>query len=158
MNMQSFEYRVVPAPRRGEKVKGAKTSEDRFAVALMRVMNTLGAEGWEYVRADTLPCDERTGLTGVKTSYLNMLVFRRPRQTGATLTVDDTAIQCAACSERYRRVPCCPVRWGARCPIWGCASTWACASGSGGGIVSLRPSVRLEVFLPRCPWRRVCQG
>lgn len=91
--MQSFEYRVVPAPRRGEKVKGAKTSEDRFAVALMRVMNTLGAEGWEYVRADTLPCDERTGLTGVKTSYLNMLVFRRSSQTGATLTVDDTDTQ-----------------------------------------------------------------
>jgi hypothetical protein len=44
---------------------------------MMRVMNELGAEGWEYLRADTLPCDERAGLTGIKTSYMNMLIFRR---------------------------------------------------------------------------------
>ena len=41
-------------------------------------MNDMGREGWEYVRTDTLPMDERAGLTGgTKTSYLNMLVFRR---------------------------------------------------------------------------------
>lgn len=76
--MQRYEYRVIPAPRRGEKARGLKTTEDRFAFALTQVMNTLGAEGWDYVRADTLPCDERAGLTGSKTSYQNMLVFRRP--------------------------------------------------------------------------------
>lgn len=81
--MQSYEYKVVPAPRRGEKAKGAKSGEDRFALALMRVMNDLGADGWEYLRADTLPCDERAGLTGVKTSFMNMLVFRRALATGA---------------------------------------------------------------------------
>lgn len=75
--MPQFEYHVVPAPRRGEKIKGAKTTEDRFAAALTRIMNDLGAEGWEYVRADTLPCDERSGLTGTKTTFQNMLVFRR---------------------------------------------------------------------------------
>ncbi|MDP3377653.1 MAG: hypothetical protein Q8S53_04755, partial [Brevundimonas sp.] len=32
---------------------------------------------WDYVRADTLPVDERSGLTGTKTSFHNMLVFRR---------------------------------------------------------------------------------
>ncbi len=77
--MQAYEYRVVPAPRRGEKARGVKTTEERFALALTGLMNTLGAEGWDYVRADTLPCDERAGLTGgTKTSYQNMLVFRRP--------------------------------------------------------------------------------
>lgn len=76
--MQRYEYRVVPAPTKGEKAKGAKTTPDRFAVALMNVMNGLGAEGWEYVRADTLPCQERVGLTGSKTVFQNMLVFRRP--------------------------------------------------------------------------------
>lgn len=76
--MQRFEYRVVPAPRRGEKARGVKTTEDRFALALMQAMNALGAEGWDYVRADTLPCDERAGLTGgIRTSFQNMLVFRR---------------------------------------------------------------------------------
>jgi len=75
--MQRFEYKVIPAPKRGEKAKGAKSTEERFAYALAQVMNSLGQEGWEYVRADTLPCDERVGLTGTKTTFQNMLVFRR---------------------------------------------------------------------------------
>ncbi|MES2143918.1 MAG: DUF4177 domain-containing protein [Pseudomonadota bacterium] len=77
MSTQSFEYKVVPAPRRGEKARSAKTTEDRFAYAVQSLMNGLASEGWEYVRADTLPCDERSGLTGTKTSFQNLLVFRR---------------------------------------------------------------------------------
>lgn len=76
--MQRYEYKVMPAPRRAEKVKGAKTTEERFSIALSAVMNALGAEGWDYVRADTLPCDERAGLTGgTKTSFQTVLIFRR---------------------------------------------------------------------------------
>ncbi|MBL4928619.1 DUF4177 domain-containing protein [Fuscibacter oryzae] len=75
--MPRYEYKVIPAPRRGEKARGVKTTEERFALALTGVMNTLGAEGWDYVRADTLPVDERSGLTGTKTSFQNLLVFRR---------------------------------------------------------------------------------
>lgn len=73
----NYEYRVVPAPRRAVKAKAIAKSEERFALSLAMVMNEMGSEGWEYVRADTLPMDERSGLTGTKTSYLNMLVFRR---------------------------------------------------------------------------------
>ncbi len=76
--MQRFEFKVIPAPRRGEKGREAKTTEDRFALALTSLMNKMGAEGWDYVRADTLPCDERSGLTGTKTTVQNLLVFRRP--------------------------------------------------------------------------------
>lgn len=72
-----YEFKVIPAPRRGEKVRGVKTTEERFALTLTGLMNELGAEGWDYVRADTLPVDERSGLTGTKTSFHNMLVFRR---------------------------------------------------------------------------------
>jgi len=75
--MQRYEFKVVPAPRRGDKVRGVKTTEDRFALTLTQVMNDLGRDGWDYVRADTLPCDERVGLTGSKTTFQNMLVFRR---------------------------------------------------------------------------------
>ncbi len=75
--MQHFEYKVVPAPKRGEKARGVKTTEDRFALALTQLMNQLGADGWEYVRSDALPCEERTGFTGTKTTFQNMLVFRR---------------------------------------------------------------------------------
>ncbi|MDN5788826.1 DUF4177 domain-containing protein [Pseudorhodobacter sp.] len=75
--MQRFEYQVVPAPKKGEKARGAKTTAERFAVALTQVMNRMGGNGWEYIRADTLPCEERVGLTGSKSSFQNMLVFRR---------------------------------------------------------------------------------
>ncbi len=75
--MQRFEYKVIPAPKRGEKARGVKTTEDRFAYALTVLMNDLGAEGWDYVRADALPCEERTGFTGTKTTFQNVLVFRR---------------------------------------------------------------------------------
>lgn len=75
--MPKFEYRVVPAPRRAVRVKGLRTTEDRFAHALEVLMNEMGAEGWEYVRADILPCEERAGLSGRRTVYQNMLVFRR---------------------------------------------------------------------------------
>ena len=75
--MQRYEFKVIPAPRRGEKLRGLKTTEDRFALALTTVMNDLGRDGWDYVRADTLPVEERVGFTGTKTSFQNMLVFRR---------------------------------------------------------------------------------
>lgn len=72
-----FEFKVVPAPRRADKHRGVKTIGDRFALTLQALMNDLGAEGWDYVRADTLPVDERAGLTGTKTHFESMLVFRR---------------------------------------------------------------------------------
>jgi hypothetical protein len=40
-------------------------------------MNDLGAEGWEYQRTDTLPCEERQGLTGKTTQFRHVLIFRR---------------------------------------------------------------------------------
>lgn len=83
--MTRFEYKVIPAPKRGEKAPGAKTTPDRFAVALTKVMNDLGRDGWEYLRADTLPCDERVGLTGKQTTFQNMLVFRRALQAVAAV-------------------------------------------------------------------------
>lgn len=75
----SYEYKVVPAPARGLKAKGVKTAEDRFALALQTSMNELAADGWEYLRADTLPCEQREGLMSKTTVYQNMLVFRRAK-------------------------------------------------------------------------------
>jgi hypothetical protein len=75
-----YEYWVVPAPRKGEKGRGLKSAEERFAFALTNLMNMMADEGWEYQRADALPCDERSGLTGTKTTFHNVLVFRRPQE------------------------------------------------------------------------------
>ncbi|MTH78671.1 DUF4177 domain-containing protein [Paracoccus aestuariivivens] len=72
-----YEYTVIPAPSRGEKAKGAKTGIERFSVALAGALNEMAADGWEYVRAETLPAEERSGLTSRTTVYHNVLVFRR---------------------------------------------------------------------------------
>ena len=73
----AVEYKVVPAPVKGLKAKGVKTAEARFALAVEQVMNDLAAEGWEYVRTDVLPSEERQGLTGSVTNWRNLMVFRR---------------------------------------------------------------------------------
>ena len=75
--MSKFEYAVVPAPKKGAKAKGAKTTDQRFAHALATLINEKAAEGWEYLRTDTLPSEERSGLTGKTTVFQNMLIFRR---------------------------------------------------------------------------------
>ncbi|KIC49191.1 hypothetical protein [Tateyamaria sp. ANG-S1] len=76
--MSGWEYKVMPAPTKGQKAKGIKSAEARFAFALETLMNDMGREGWEFQRAETLPSIERSGLTGSTTEWRNMLVFRRP--------------------------------------------------------------------------------
>lgn len=75
--MSTYEYKVVPAPQKGQKGKGVKGGEGRFALALETLMNELAAEGWEYQRAETLPSQERSGIAGTTTEWRNVLVFRR---------------------------------------------------------------------------------
>ena len=75
--MAGWEYKVIPAPTKGQKAKGVKSAEGRFAFALETLMNDMGRDGWEFQRAETLPSVERAGLTGSTTEWRNMLVFRR---------------------------------------------------------------------------------
>ncbi len=75
--MPRYEYKVVPAPAKGQKSKAVKTPEGRFALSVEEVLNEMAASGWEYQRADLLPSEERAGLTGSTTNWRNVLVFRR---------------------------------------------------------------------------------
>lgn len=74
--MPSYEYKIVPAPEKARKIRGLKGAA-LFAHALEEVMNELGADGWRYLRADTLPQEERAGLTSKTTTYRNLLIFQR---------------------------------------------------------------------------------
>lgn len=85
--MRQFEYKAIPAPTSGTKAKGVKSREDRFALSMTEVLNEMAADGWEYVRAEMLPMEERKGLTGTQTSYQNVLIFRRLQ--AAPLTLDE---------------------------------------------------------------------
>ena len=81
--MTRYEYKVIPAPNRGQRGKGVKGADGKFANALELTMNQMGRDGWEYQRAETLPSEERAGLTGKTTVYRNVLVFRRPLASDA---------------------------------------------------------------------------
>eukprot|EP00163_Fabomonas_tropica_P031088 TRINITY_DN7274_c0_g1_i1.p1 TRINITY_DN7274_c0_g1~~TRINITY_DN7274_c0_g1_i1.p1 ORF type:complete len:137 (-),score=19.45 TRINITY_DN7274_c0_g1_i1:264-674(-) len=89
--MPLYEYLTVPAPRKGEKIRGIKTSEGRIAQAMQSVLNEKGAEGWEYIRADLLPMEERSGLTSKAVTYHTVLVFRRERDANAV--TEQAAVQ-----------------------------------------------------------------
>lgn len=82
--MPRYEYKVVPAPSKGMKGKGVRGPEARFSYALQELMNGLAGYGWEYLRAETLPSVERSGLTGSATEWRNVLVFRRQRSDDVT--------------------------------------------------------------------------
>lgn len=75
--MSHFEYKVVPAPQKAPKVKGASSVEARFAHSLAAELNGQARDGWEFQRAETLPVDERAGLTGHRTSFKTVLIYRR---------------------------------------------------------------------------------
>lgn len=91
--MSSHEYTVIPAPSRGEKAKGAKTGIERFAATLTDVLNQMARDGWDYVRAETLPAEERSGLTSRTTVYHNLLVFRRTRSAPGQQYVSTAAAE-----------------------------------------------------------------
>lgn len=77
--MQRFEYKVIPAPNRAKKVRGVKTPGGRFALMLTDTINEQAAEGWEYLRSDSLPVEEKPGLLKSRVeNYYTVLVFRKP--------------------------------------------------------------------------------
>ncbi|GGA08174.1 DUF4177 domain-containing protein [Neptunicoccus cionae] len=76
--MQRYEYKAVPAPNRPKKVKGVKTTAGRFAAVLTDTINDLAKEGWEYLRSDSMPVEEKPGLLKSRVeTYQTILVFRR---------------------------------------------------------------------------------
>jgi len=97
-----YDYKVIPAPARAQKLKGLKTTPERFAHLLSETLNQWAAEGWEFLRAETLPCDERKGLTGWRTTTQSVLVLRRPRRA------EDPARQSAFPAPSLRAEPAAP--------------------------------------------------
>ncbi|MCD9146379.1 DUF4177 domain-containing protein [Pseudophaeobacter flagellatus] len=94
--MQAFEYKVVPAPHKGTKAKGIKTPESRFANSVEMILNEMASEGWEYQRAELLPSEERSGLTGSTTNWRNVLVFRRALAPATTQAAPQPLAEAAA--------------------------------------------------------------
>lgn len=80
--MPMFEFKVILAPRKAEKIKGVRGHDERYAHTLMNKINALGIGGWEYLRAESLPVDEKSSMMGKSVEkYLSVMVFRREKET-----------------------------------------------------------------------------
>ncbi|MEM7733521.1 MAG: DUF4177 domain-containing protein [Pseudomonadota bacterium] len=88
-----YEYKVVPTPAPPRKTPGVKGAEAKFAYGLEAAMNTYAADGWEYLRADILPSEERRGFRSTQTVYRTVLVFRRAIAAPISTGADDSAAQ-----------------------------------------------------------------
>lgn len=76
--MQRYEYKVIATPRKLKRVRGVKGPQARFAHILTETMNEYAVDGWEYLRAESLPVDESQGLfKGSIETFQSVLVFRR---------------------------------------------------------------------------------
>ncbi len=80
--MTSYDYRVTPAPKRMKRVKGVKSTAELFALTLAEAINAAARDGWEYVRAESLPAVEEGGWFRRPVEVVEtVLIFRRPRET-----------------------------------------------------------------------------
>jgi hypothetical protein len=78
--MDCFDYKAVPAPRRFKKAKGIREPAELFALTLTEAINEQAREGWEYVRAETLPAETPRGFfRRAAEEDVAMLIFRRQR-------------------------------------------------------------------------------
>lgn len=74
----SFEYTVIPAPTRTKRQKGVKTAVERLAFALEDIINEMAADGWEYLRTETLTVEDKVGrFSKIVEKIETVLVFRR---------------------------------------------------------------------------------
>ena len=87
----AWEYKVVPAPVKGVKEKGVKTPEARFALCIEHLLNEMAADDWQFHRAETLPSEERAGLTSTQTVWRHVMIFRRALDVAG----DETAAEAA---------------------------------------------------------------
>lgn len=97
--MSRHEYRVIVAPDRPRKLRGV-SGKNRFAGTLTAVMNEMADEGWEFLRVERLPVEERRGLFSKAVTQQNLLVFRRVLSAE---DVSDAAEEAAAPATRARR-------------------------------------------------------
>lgn len=72
-----FEYKAVPAPLRAPRVKGLKSTGDRYAHALAESLNAEASGGWQFVRMETVAVEDRTRLGRITTSPQTLMIFQR---------------------------------------------------------------------------------
>jgi hypothetical protein len=80
--MSYYDYKVVSAPRRSKKAKGVSQPAELFALTLTEAINEHARDGWEYVRAETLPARSPGGwFKRASEGNVTVMIFRRQRES-----------------------------------------------------------------------------
>jgi hypothetical protein len=80
--MSYYDYKVVSAPRRSKKAKGVNQPAELFALTLTEAINEHARDGWEYVRAETLPAQAPGGwFKRAAEENVTVMIFRRERES-----------------------------------------------------------------------------
>ena len=73
-----YEYKCVGAPEKGKRTKGARTRSDRVALVMQEIIAEEAVDGWEYMRTDLVPVEEKAGLFSRTVEvHRAVLIFRR---------------------------------------------------------------------------------
>lgn len=76
--MTGYQYKTVAAPRRLKKVKGVRGKDALLAHAVEDLIAVETAQGWEYLRADSFPVEDKGGLFSKPVvTERAVLVFRK---------------------------------------------------------------------------------
>lgn len=80
-----FEYKAVPAPMRAPRVKGLKTTADRYAHSLAESLNAEASGGWQFLRMETVTVEERSRLGRTTNTSQTVMIFQRKLSSAAEL-------------------------------------------------------------------------
>ena len=74
----SYEYKCVGAPERPKRQRGVRGRSERVALAMQEIIAGEAVDGWEYMRTDLVPVEEKAGLfSRTHEVHRAVLVFRR---------------------------------------------------------------------------------
>lgn len=73
----AFEYKVIGAPEKPRRKRGARTPSDRVAAAFSDVLGAEAVDGWEYLRTDLVPVEEGGFFSRRREVHRAVMVFRR---------------------------------------------------------------------------------
>lgn len=74
----NYEYKCVGAPEEPRRQRGVRAWSDRVALAMQEVITAEAIDGWEYLRTDILPVEEKDGFfSRVRRIQRAVLIFRR---------------------------------------------------------------------------------
>src|SRR5690625_3233101 len=74
----NYEYKCVGAPEEPRRQRGVRAWSDRVALAMQEAITAEAVDGWEYMRTDILPVEEKDGFfSRVRRIQRAVLIFRR---------------------------------------------------------------------------------